>query len=196
MDGVDCLPQGLRTASPARHVASRRSPRRVLRQCAGEGGVNFRWRAGNAGPTKRFPIQFSSNRVSTPSLRANGSRECAPDDRLREAIHLAAQRKNGLLRFARNDVDMLSPSRDAMRPRFASHISCPSKNRRAQGKPGARCTRSRAWWVESMRVSHHRFTGTPGLPCAMVLTVSSALSLMTGLCCHHHRRDAEASSPT
>jgi len=38
-----------------------------------------------------------------PSLRANGSRECAPDDRLREAIHLAAQRKNGLLRFARND---------------------------------------------------------------------------------------------
>src|SRR5712664_2790121 len=28
-----------------------------------------------------------------PSLRANGSRECAPDDRLHEAIHLAAQRK-------------------------------------------------------------------------------------------------------
>jgi hypothetical protein len=26
----------------------------------------------------------------TPSLRANGSRECAPDDRLREAIHLTA----------------------------------------------------------------------------------------------------------
>jgi hypothetical protein len=24
------------------------------------------------------------------SLRANGSRECAPDDRLREAIHLVA----------------------------------------------------------------------------------------------------------
>src|SRR5438034_6447952 len=26
-------------------------------------------------------------RVLIPSLRANGSRECAPDDRLREAIH-------------------------------------------------------------------------------------------------------------
>jgi hypothetical protein len=38
-----------------------------------------------------------------PSLRANGSRECAPDDKHREAIHFAAQRKNGLLRFARND---------------------------------------------------------------------------------------------
>ena len=29
-------------------------------------------------------------RVQGPSLRANGSRECAPDDRLREAIHLYA----------------------------------------------------------------------------------------------------------
>jgi cation diffusion facilitator CzcD-associated flavoprotein CzcO len=28
--------------------------------------------------------------IAKPSLRANGSRECAPDDRLREAIHLAA----------------------------------------------------------------------------------------------------------
>ena len=37
-----------------------------------------------------------------PSLRANGSRECAPDDRLREAIHVAAQRKNGLLRRKRS----------------------------------------------------------------------------------------------
>jgi hypothetical protein len=45
--------------------------------------------------------------------------------------------------------------------------------------PGARCTRSRACSVESMRVSHHRFTGTPGLPCAMVLTVSFALSPVT-----------------
>jgi hypothetical protein len=28
-------------------------------------------------------------------LRANGSRECAPDDRLREAIHLTAVRNEG-----------------------------------------------------------------------------------------------------
>src|SRR5712675_785415 len=53
-----------------------------------------------------------------PSLRANGSRECEPDDRLREAIrrprrhcerseaiHLATVRKNGLLRCARNDEE-------------------------------------------------------------------------------------------
>jgi hypothetical protein len=40
-----------------------------------------------------------------PSLRgANGSRECAPDDRLRdEAIHSFFMGHHGLLRFARND---------------------------------------------------------------------------------------------
>src|SRR6195256_6173992 len=45
--------------------------------------------------------------MGKPSLRANGSRERAPDDRLREAIHWAAKKKNGLLRrFApRNDDD-------------------------------------------------------------------------------------------
>jgi len=31
------------------------------------------------------------------------------------------------------------------------------------------------------------FAGTTGLPCAMVLTVSSALSLVTGLFCHHRQ---------
>jgi hypothetical protein len=30
--------------------------------------------------------------------------------------------------------------------------------------PGARCTRSRACRVGSTRVSHHEFTGTPGIP--------------------------------
>jgi hypothetical protein len=58
---------------------------------------------------------------------------------------------------------------------------------RVQGKPGARCTRSRAWSVVNTRVSHHRFTGTPGLPCAMVLTVSSGLSPVTGLYCHRRQ---------
>src|SRR5712664_2751792 len=47
----------------------------------------------------RFNFQTARNEeILKPSLRANGSRECAPDDRLCEAIHRAAQRKNGLLR--------------------------------------------------------------------------------------------------
>jgi hypothetical protein len=50
--------------------------------------------------------------------------------------------------------------------------------------PGARCARSRVWCVESTRVSHHGHTGSPGIPRAMVLTVSFALSPVTGLVCH------------
>ena len=30
--------------------------------------------------------------------------------------------------------------------------------------PGARCTRSRAWSVVNTRVSHHGYTGSPGIP--------------------------------
>src|SRR6478752_10393608 len=43
--------------------------------------------------------------IGATSLRgANGSRECAPDDRLRdEAIHPFFAWRHGLLRFARND---------------------------------------------------------------------------------------------
>jgi hypothetical protein len=38
--------------------------------------------------------------IRTPSLRANGSRECAPDDRLREAIHSVFLAALWNLRFA------------------------------------------------------------------------------------------------
>jgi hypothetical protein len=46
---------------------------------------------------------------------------------------------------------------------------------RAPGMPGARCTRGLVRKIESTRVSHHRFAGTPGIPCAIVLTAYSAL---------------------
>jgi hypothetical protein len=41
----------------------------------------------NSGASRR---EVANVRLDLSSLRANGSRECAPDDRLREAIHLAA----------------------------------------------------------------------------------------------------------
>src|SRR5712664_1882144 len=55
-----------------------------------------------------------------PSLRANGSRECAPDDRLHEAIHRAAPRKNGLLRSARNDESVSHPASLSKQQRLLS----------------------------------------------------------------------------
>ena len=55
--------------------------------------------------------------------------------------------------------------------------------------PGARCTHSLACKMKtSIRVSHHRFAEIPGLPCAMVLTVSFVLSPVTGLFCHRRLR--------
>jgi hypothetical protein len=42
---------------------------------------------------------------------------------------------------------------------------------RAQGRPGAQCTRSLVCVVESTRVSHHGHTGYTRIPRAMVLTV-------------------------
>src|SRR3954468_2294956 len=44
-------------------------------------------------PSSRYPQLcwvFAGFSLHLPSLRANGSRECAPDDRLREAIQKAA----------------------------------------------------------------------------------------------------------
>ena len=69
---------------------------------------------------------------------------------------------------------------------------CSAPKQRAQGKPGARCTRSRACRIGSTRVSHHRFTGTPGLPCAMVLAAYLELSPVTGLSCHRRYADRSA----
>jgi hypothetical protein len=80
--------------------------------------------------------------ILRPSLRANGSRERAPDDRLREAIHRAAQSKNGLLRrFApRNDGTPISKYDSAISRRDApeSCMNCsPSKS---EGAGNAGCS--------------------------------------------------------
>src|ERR1700761_6583840 len=58
---------------------------------------------------------------------------------------------------ALNDADR--HSRDSLRPRFAN--SLPSKTKRAQETPGARCTRSPAWMLVTRGVVT---TGSPGHP--------------------------------
>jgi hypothetical protein len=39
--------------------------------------------------------------------------------------------------------------------------------------------------------SHHRYVASTDIPCAMVLTVSFALSPVNRACCHRHQRDAK-----
>jgi hypothetical protein len=82
----------------------------------------------------------------------------------------------------------LPRSRGTKRPSHARTI----RPQISEGAGKAGCSahpRPRVQSVESTRVRHHRFAGTPGLPCAMVLTVSSALSLVTGRSCHHRPRE-------
>jgi hypothetical protein len=65
-------------------------------------------------------------------------------------------------------------------------IHPPPSNKRAQGRPGARSHP----WSACNKNARGRTTGTggsSGLPCAVVLTVSFALSSATGLFCHRRR---------
>jgi hypothetical protein len=108
-------------------------------------------------------------------------------------------KEDGLLRrFApRNDVDPSRTSAFSRRnapelfnqrvPRNREGAGDPQE--RAQGKPGAPGTRSLACSKKTRELVTTGIRKTSGLPCAMVLTVSFALSLVTGLCCHHRRAE-------
>jgi hypothetical protein len=81
--------------------------------------------------------------------------------------------------------DVRPHSRGAMRPSFASIGTLDKK--RAQGKPGARCTRGLVCkkTIEK-RTRAYRFSGgNPAFP-AQWVTAYSELSPVTGLSCHRH----------
>jgi hypothetical protein len=62
----------------------------------------------------------------------------------------------------------------------------PSETGRAQGMPGNGLARGPPA-NRKAGGSHHRFSQSSGIPCAMVLTVSCVLTLGTGLSCSHRR---------
>ena len=64
--------------------------------------------------------------------------------------------------------------------------------------PGAQCTRSLVCEVvvqDAHEFSQRSHRNHPASPHAMVLTASFVLSLVTGLSCHHRKRNAQALSP-
>ena len=69
-------------------------------------------------------------------------------------------------------------------------IATLDKNKRAQGKPGARCTRGLVCkHAQKKRTRAYRFSGgNPAFP-AQWFTAYSALSPVTGLSCHRHPRE-------
>jgi hypothetical protein len=133
-------------------------------------GVLPRIRTRGEPPPHQFSPQGGESRPVVdyrPSLRANGSRERAPDDRLREAIHRATPRKNGLLRrFAsRNDVDrhiFAFPRRNAPEVCVKFHAL------ESEGAGKAGCTphpRSRVQKMCKKRTRAYRFSGgNPAFP--------------------------------
>ncbi len=79
-------------------------------------------------------------------------------------------------------------SRGAMRPRFGRTFV----PRKTEGAGKAGCPMHPQPRVRNLSEAHERshrgFAGTPGLPCAMVLTVSFVLSPVIGLVCHRRLR--------
>ena len=65
-------------------------------------------------------------------------------------------------------------SRRELRPRSVTALVPPDNGGRRESQALAAPAASYAK-VENIRVSHHRFAGTPGLPCAMILTGSFVL---------------------
>jgi hypothetical protein len=90
------------------------------------------------------------------------------EERSDEAIHSFFARRDGLLRFARNDG--VQTCFRALAARCARAVQKSSARSRAQGTPGACCTRGLA--CNMCREHAHEHTGTVGAfrrPCAMVL---------------------------
>src|SRR6266850_4572185 len=82
----------------------------------------------------------SLDQMAPRHCEPTGRRKAPPDDRLREAIHLAAQRKNGLLRRgvyhrARRRRDPLASRNDAEKPQ--STASCLFRRSVTSISPGA-----------------------------------------------------------
>ena len=79
----------------------------------------------------------------------------------------------------------------AFRPRFAIHRR--PQNKRAQGRPGARCTRGLACQCicKEKRTRAYRFSGSsPAFPAQWLYGLYRALPGETWLACHRHPREA------
>ena len=152
-------------------------------------------------PDMKAPPGFPPGRGFScfSSLRATGSRERALDERLREAIHLTAcggmdcfvaeaPRNDGMRLMIKisNSYDSAFPRRNA--PEVCIDLTL-LKKQRAQGKPGARCTRGLVCKMhKEMRTRAYRFSGGIRHPLRDGFTAYAALSPATNSSCHRRRR--------
>ncbi len=105
-----------------------------------------------------------------------------------DASHRPGMTKSGSLPL-RNDVKRKSTNNFALaaqRARAMHKILSPEEGAGNAGcplhpQPPVQCRKHRG--------RSHRYPGTPGIPCAMVLTAYVVLSPVTGLFCHRHLAD-------
>jgi hypothetical protein len=127
------------------------------------------------GRGSRLRIRISNSQLSRSSVFASEAKQSMSPRKERIDCFVAS-----LLAMT---SDTPSPSRDAQRPSCACSFRPKDRGRRECRAPGAPAA-SRV--EKNTRVSHHGHAGSPGIPRAMVLTVSFALSPVTGLFCHRH----------
>jgi hypothetical protein len=154
--------------SPRKRSAGRRSPYRSSRSCKrGDGRIDRS--KGRDNPwdplARKGRWRVWNSRRGKPSWPAVTSRNNRPDiwmqairsDLEKLLVARGPSTYGSRPSQGRRCGDMGSRSRGAIRPRFSKSLTL--LKQRAQGKPGVRCTRSRACSVGSTRVSHHEFTG-------------------------------------
>src|SRR6202047_4006154 len=97
------------------------------------------------------------------------------------------------LKFQTARLHRHTPAISPRDPReFCLEVPSPG-DQRAQGMPGAKCARSLACEMKKHTSVVTTVTPeTPGIPRAMVLTVSFVLSPVTGLSCHRRLADTSA----
>ena len=137
-----------------------------------------------------------------------GSRCACPGRRgERATLSVVVARLDRAIQYSRDACDQAERPACTGCPAFAGHdgegrrdstfsrhemsevleMNRPRNQKRAQRMPDARSTHGR---LCSKKAQASATTGTPqstGIPCAMVLTVSSALSSVTGLFCHRRQ---------
>jgi hypothetical protein len=135
-------------------------------------------------------------------LQTTGSRECAPDDRLREASQsredwIASSQvllAMTLLRsFDSNFKQQMCVRILAAGYARALRFVVPQK--REQGMPDARCTRGLVCKMEKTHTSIQVQRRQSGIPCAMALRLTSRSPRRIGLCCLRRLRIAGSSAP-
>jgi hypothetical protein len=119
---------------------------------------------------KRGRVPDAVQRLWTMHRTAGTHRRCGPNHgppdqqrNVRAAQHPGHVNTPSPSRGALHPSCCLNPSPNRGRERYPKREAARPQER-ARGMPGARCTRSRACRIGSTRVSHHEFTGTPGIP--------------------------------